>query len=69
MNGMRKVVFFFTAMVLAAFALPAAAQKVYTLNLAPTSLNAGASGVALICSPIKKGRYFVLNVGSIEVST
>jgi len=47
MNGMRKVVFFFTAMVLAAFALPAAAQKVYTLNLAPTSLNAGASGVAL----------------------
>lgn len=47
MNRMHKIVLFVVAMMLAAFALPASAQKVYTLNLAPTSLNAGASGVTL----------------------
>src|SRR5678815_84206 len=47
MSAKNKIAGFLIATALAAFALPAAAQKVYTLNLSPTSLNAGASGVAL----------------------
>ena len=48
MNSMRKVFACLVAtMALAAFALPAVAQKVYTLNLSPTSLTSGSSGVAL----------------------
>jgi hypothetical protein len=44
MNGMRKVVFFLTAMMLAAFALPASADKVYQLTMSSSSLAAGVPG-------------------------
>lgn len=47
MNGMRKVVFFLTAMMLAAFAMPAAADKVFqqTMSSNPSPLAVGASGL------------------------
>ncbi len=46
MNGMRKFVFFLTAMMLAAFALPASADKVYqlTMSSSPAPLAAGVPG-------------------------
>ena len=47
MNCMRKWVGLFMALAFAAFALPATAQKVYTLNFSPPSLTAGSTGVSL----------------------
>jgi len=47
MNGMRKVFGFLILMAFAAFALPAAAQKVYTLNFSPASLTAGSTNATL----------------------
>jgi hypothetical protein len=47
MNGMRKLLCLFFGVALAAFALPAAAQKIYTFNWAPSSLAAGVTGQSL----------------------
>ncbi len=47
MNGTRKVFGFLILMAFAAFALPAAAQKVYTLNLSTSSLAAGSAALPL----------------------
>jgi hypothetical protein len=47
MNGMRKWLCFLFAGLLATLALPAAAQKVYTFNLSPSSLAVGVTGQSL----------------------